>query len=275
MQSKDAPEETTVDQVWDSIEQAAGEEEDFFKELPDGESAPETAPPSMPIPGEGNWAVDPDSGEVVEIPKVLLKLGWTEFPELPAEPTAKDIATFTAKVDQVTDKIASHAEAISRYDAQAAALRKERVGGREKTITFWTQFLEPMLRKLAPFSLPKYKSGAKVGQYSKKKLILESGSWQFTKAGGPSIFDFAEFKKWRTTEVLNSIAADGTVSLETLIEMVNAGKLTLSLDFQKESAAVRAGKYKDAPGTKSEQENPFAKVRLVLEKGDNTPDDDE
>jgi hypothetical protein len=147
-------------------------------------------------------------------------------------------------------------------------MRRERVGNREKAIEFWIAFIEPLVKKLGKYWLP---DAAAQKPRARKTKILSSGSWQFTKSGGHSLFDFAEFKKWRSKQLMRELVREkgtvaGTIAVEELLAEIQAGRLLFVLDYQKEAAAVRDGKYPNAPGTKSEPVNPFASVKLKLEK---------
>jgi hypothetical protein len=281
--------ETSPDEVWESIEQAAAETEaegteDFFAEV-EGDPKPaartrelmeameqsvnsqnsanastvESVPPSTPadnaigsheipadpVPGVGDWMVDPETGEVVERPAILKKLGWTEFPTLPENPSSQDLEAFELKLDQIVDRITSHQLEIEKLTKQL----EKRIAPRHKAMGWWLKFLEPLAIQLAEKRLPRYKSGQKAGQFSKKTLHLESGSVEFEKGGGYSLFDYSEFKAYVEKEGIEKFKEYGAEKV-------------VSMNYPKLAAAVRAGKFKDAPGVKHEEEKPLAKVKV-------------
>jgi hypothetical protein len=281
--------ETSPDEVWESIEQAAAETEaegteDFFAEVDgDPKSAPvaveqladnvtasaetaetaksessatdahsaintadESAASALPVPGDGDWMVDPETGEVVERPAVLAKLGWTEFPKLPENPTKEDLDKFEEKLDQIVDRITAHQLAIAKYQEQL----EKRIKPRQGAIDWWSKVLEPLAIDLAEKRLPRYKSGTKQGQFSKKTLHLSSGSIEFEKGGGYSFHDYNEFKAY--------VKAQGVEKFKEY-----GAEEAVILNYNKIRAAVRAGKFPDAPGVKHEQEKALASINVT------------
>ena len=192
--------------------------------------------------------IDPETGEVVEESFILAKLGWTEMPDLPNQPTAAQIEQFEDKVDQLVDRVLGYEEKAARYRAAAEARCKHLDGA----AAFWTEnFLIPMAKKLGPHKLKKFKSGANAGQYNGKTMNLASGSIGFTKAGG-----------WGAPDSDLIKAHIKKVGIENF-ESINA-KDSVSYDYQKLIAELNAGNLKQIPGTKYSAPDEFAKVEIKI-----------
>lgn len=229
----DIEEQQVDDVLWESIEAAAA-----------GEKA-------ALVPGQGDYAVDPDTGEVVEMPKALQKLGWTEFPRLPMEPSKDQLADFEQKLEVVTDKIARSIKDAERYRAQLMKRIDELCKPLEGVRDYWQTVGTPMAQALAVHKLPRYKSGEKKGQYSKKTMTLATGSWSFTAAGGFTISDYELVKAEVAKQGVDKFTEYGA-------------KEVVTMNYSKFKSAVAKGVFKDFPGTAWQEPNPLAKAKVVL-----------
>lgn len=191
--------------------------------------------------------VDPETGEIIEPSLIMRKFGWSELPILGSNPSNAELETFAAKIEQVAEIVFSHQEKVRRWTA-AAAIRCEPY---TKAAEFYQKnFLEPMARQFAEYALPRYKSGAKKGEFSKKTLPLEAGCLQFTAKGGAFVHDAAELKRY--------IASEGVEKFKSI-----GAEPTITYSYPKLIAALNKGDLKNLPGTGVEPKNPLASVKLV------------
>lgn len=136
-------------------------------------------------PAPTQYSVDEETGEVMDLPWVLQRLGWTEFPTAPDRD----------KADKIVDLLHSYLEPAARYRAQAEK-RAKPLESRAEAIE---KVFGPYLNAVGAdekHGLPRFKSGAKAGEFSKKTLDLASGSISWTKDGGISCSDEGKFFGW-------------------------------------------------------------------------------
>lgn len=191
--------------------------------------------------------IDPETGEILQPSLIMRKFGWTELPVLPPDPTKEEVAAFQAKLDQVLDVILNLKEQTERWTA-ANDIRCKPL---EEVAQFWEEaFLIPQSKMLAPYGLPTYKSGQKIGQYSSKSLTLPSGCIDFTKVGGWKVFN--------PDLVKAQIAKEGIQKYACI-----DAKLVVSYNHDKLIACLKNGTIKSMPGTEKKNEDEFGKVTVV------------
>src|SRR5579885_794112 len=208
----------------------------------DGSSSTASAGPLRTEAG----LIDPETGLVVEESLILRKFGWIEWPRLPDEPTAADLEAFEAKLDQVVDVLLSYRERTARWRA-ATELRCK---GLDAAADYYeSQLVAPLARQLAPHRLPRYKSGAKKGEFRTKTLPLASGAVSFVATGGYYVHDAEQVKRHIEETGLESFG-------------VIDAKLAVSYSHRKLLSALKAGKLKNLPGTGYNRTDPFGSVRV-------------
>lgn len=193
---------------------------------------------------------DPETGEVYDESLILRKFGWTELPFLPKdrEPTQAELDAFESKIDQVGDKIAVNASIAYRYMAQA----EKRAAPYSEAASFWEKnFLIPMSEQLAPYRLPKYKTGKHAGEYREKTLNLPSISVSFTAKGGYYVHD--------KEMLIKHIESEGIEKFTS----IDAKKAT-TYNHDKLMAEVKAGTLKDLPGVGHSPRNEFHKGEVKI-----------
>lgn len=206
---------------------------------------PMAAEPAEPVRTEAGL-IDPETGEIIEPSLIFRKFGWSELPVLSVFPTKAELADFEAKLDQVAEVILSHTDKVERW----TAANERRCTPYVKAAEFYTKsLLEPMARQLAPHALPKFKSGAKAGEYKRKRLDLPAGSVSFTTCGGAYVHD-ADLLKQHIAQV----GCDQFAAIEA--------KPTISYSYPKLIAALNAGKFEALPGTGIEPKEPLGAVKV-------------
>lgn len=192
--------------------------------------------------------IDPITGEMLEPSLIMRKFGWTEMPMLSNQPTREALNAFEEKLDQVTERIFEHLDKVARWTAANELKCKPYV----EAAAFWEKnFVEPMSKMLAPHRLPRFQSGAKAGQYSKKTLVLKSGCIEFrADNGGAFVHDDKELKAYMQKEGLEKFKAVGA-------------DLAVVYDYKKLIAALNKGTLKNLPGTGMSDKNELATVKLV------------
>lgn len=193
---------------------------------------------------------DPGTGEVLDESLILRKFGWTAMPSLPTdrEPTPEELSEFEAKIDQVAERCAAQKQTAARWRAQV----EKKCKPLDDTSNFWeSQFVLPMSELLAAHRLPKFQSGARKGEYSKKTLHLSSCSIKFTAGGGYYQHDPELVRK--------HIEEKG---VEQFLDI--GAKQVINYDWKKLISALKKGTLKDIPGTGHRPETPFAKASMVI-----------
>lgn len=121
-----------------------------------------------------------DDGEVEDLPAIFQVLGWTEYPGLPAMPTAEEIAALRDKVDQVVDIVATCRERARRYREQG----ERRAKAKEARAKRYEQFIAAAAKVLGEHLIPRVQTGERQGAYRQKFLDLPSGRITYKKGGG-------------------------------------------------------------------------------------------
>lgn len=204
-------------------------------------------PPVMPPIRTEAGLMDPTTGELLEESLILRKFGWTEMPKLSLDASEFELQEFESKIDQIADKILGHAERTTRWRGSC----EKRCEPFDKAAEFWANFMEPLAKQLAAFRLPRFKSGARKGEFSQKTMWLQSGGISFTQSGG--------FYQHDPELVKKHIEEQG---VEKFAELIGA-KATVTYSYDKLISALKKGTLKDIPGTGHRQVNPLAKVKVV------------
>jgi hypothetical protein len=238
----------------------------------------------------GDW-IDLATGEIIRRDWHLRRLGWSELPEcpqLPANATKEQKAEYNfqleayeQKCDQVLDRILSHQDKIDRWtNAHVARCKPE-----ENEIAVWSEFLEPLAKKLGEAKL----------KGKPQSLKLASGVISFTRAGGWGFSDRLMANEHVRKQVqaervrlLNQLGTGYGIAEENLNAFVDDMLSALqavpaqfqgiveptdSIEYQKFLALVKTGELKinvevepgkveekPWPGTMKAPEDRFAKV---------------
>ncbi|MBX9687369.1 MAG: hypothetical protein K2X27_11750 [Candidatus Obscuribacterales bacterium] len=191
--------------------------------------------------------IDPVTGEILEPSMILRKLGWTELPTLSNRPTATELDDFEAKLDQIGEKYFNNLDKVERW----TAAHEKRCKPLQDAAAFWfNSFFLPMAKQLAPYRLPRFKSGARKDEYSKKSLVLPCGVINFESSGGAYVHDAALVKKHIEEKGIENFKSIGA-------------EVVLSYNYPKLIAALNNGSLKDIPGTGKKEKDPLASVKLV------------
>lgn len=251
-------------------------------------TTPEDTTASEPIRTEAGL-IDPETGMLIEPSLIMRRFGWTEMPFLPPPPGPKPEKLpkkaspeqielheqemrvwmdwekkrfkFEEQLDQVLDLTLSYEERTTRWRA-STELRCQPL---DRAGEYYTEtFIAPMARELAKYNLPRYKSGDKKGEYSKKTMPLFSGAIKFTAAGGYFVHDAEEVKK--------EIEKQGVAKYAALID----AKLVVKYNHDKLMTALKNGAVtiSDLPGTGHKPKDDLAKVKAISPASKEKEDDE-
>lgn len=128
--------------------------------------------------------IDPETGEVLDLPWVLKIVGMSEMPtELNEE-----------QITKIGDKISTYRQRAEKYREQAERLAKPM----EQRAAAMEQFFGDLIDAYVIPRLPRFGPKAKnPGAISKKTLDLLTCSISYEKTGGPEIEDYTAYEKWK------------------------------------------------------------------------------
>jgi hypothetical protein len=101
---------------------------------------------------------------------------------IPNEGSYKELEDY---INEIGDKISHKLEHAKRIRLQA----ERKAAPLEKSAQWMLDQIRPLLLELAKQKLPRYKDGAKAGEFKSKTLDLDSCRFAFRKAGGIFIHD--------------------------------------------------------------------------------------